>query len=185
MCSHDFYGPLGPRSVAVPPVQYARFTPLHCCIFAFAAYVCWALLCARKAFGSLMKQSRVTKQEATSEKQTNRTMSSRSSESNSQQPEEPPPQEPQAVTAQQHQHSDLAKNVAEVLARASTLLPDNDELKSLAEKTRLVVTVAGEHSTGKSTIINAVLGKEECTTSNTQGTTPRGQRLPRRYNLGG
>ncbi|CAE7227672.1 der [Symbiodinium sp. CCMP2592] len=172
------YGPLGQLSVAVPPVQYARFTPLHCCIFAFAAYVCWALLCARKAFGSLMKQPRVTKQEATKNKQTNRTMSSSSSESSSPQPEGPPPQQPQADTKQQHRHSDLAKNVAEVLTRASTLLPDNDELKSLAEKTRLVVTVAGEHSTGKSTIINAVLGKEECITSNTQGTTQEVKEFP-------
>ncbi|CAE7395473.1 der [Symbiodinium sp. KB8] len=176
--NHRVDGPLGLSSAAVPLVQYARFTPFHGCIYAFAAYVCWALLWARKGFGSLVKQARMTEQGARSENQTTRNSSGSSSASNSPNPEEPPPQEPEADTKQQHPHSVLAKKVAELLARASTLLPDNDELKALAEKTRLVVTIAGEHSTGKSTIINAILGKEECITSNTQGTTQEVQEFP-------
>ncbi|CAE7253083.1 der [Symbiodinium natans] len=137
-----------------------------------------------------MKQGRVPKPHA-SERLANRTSLTSSSESTSPQPQDKPPTIPHADAKLRRSDSHVAKEVAadvmagasmllvaRVLAKASELLPENEQLKTLGDKTRLVVTIAGEHSTGKSTIINAILGEKKCQTSNTQGTTEKVNEFP-------
>ncbi|CAE7769752.1 unnamed protein product, partial [Symbiodinium microadriaticum] len=146
---HKVDGPTSARSAAVPPLPYARATSFGAAVVAASA---WALCLAGKSLGSLIKKNIRNR--------------------NAPQPEGSPPKSPRASGKQRGRSSQaMAEEVAEVLARASTLLADNDKLKELCNKTHLVLTFAGEHSTGKSTIINAILGKEECKTGNTQGTT--------------